>query len=217
MKKDAMTLYLSPRYIGEGFMNFFVNLHKILLFTLFLLLCSLPIVTFGGALIAYNAALRALARDEKFTVREFFQTFRKKIVCGIPYTLIFASIVFLLSLPISQSAVYYISQFCAVLAFCLTMNYPVAAYSLSNVPRLFANSALYALGHLLQTLTVVCVALIVLLVSVYTSEFLAILMFPIFYFVVNRIVLANNAQIEQRQEEQESAELENKLKGDQIS
>ena len=42
-------------------------------------------------------------------------------------------------------------------------------------------------------------------------------MFPIFYFVVNRIVLANNAQIEQRQEERENAELENKLKGDQIS
>ena len=85
------------------------------------------------------------------------------------------------------------------------------------MPRLFANSALYAFGHLLQTLTEVCVALIVLLVAVYTSEFLAILMFPIFYFVVNRIVLANNAQIEQRQEERENAELENKLKGDQIS
>ena len=42
-------------------------------------------------------------------------------------------------------------------------------------------------------------------------------MFPIFYFVVNRIVLANNAQIEQRQEERENAELENNLKGDQIS
>ena len=97
------------------------------------------------------------------------------------------------------------------------MHYPVAAYSQSNVPRLFANSALYAFGHLLQTLTEVCVALIVLLVAVYTSEFLAILMFPIFYFVVNRIVLANNAQIEQRQEERENAELENNLKGDQIS
>ena len=119
MRKDAMTLYLSPRYIGEGFMNFFINLHKVLLFTLFLMLCTLPIVTFGGALIAYNAALRALAQDDKFTVSEFFRVFRKKIVCGIPYTLVFAAVVFLLSLPVSQSAVYYVSNFCAVLAFCL--------------------------------------------------------------------------------------------------
>lgn len=82
MRKDAMTLYLSPRYIGEGFMNFFVNLHKILLFTLFLLLCTLPIVTFGGALIAYNAALRALAQDDKFTVSEFFASFAKRSFAG---------------------------------------------------------------------------------------------------------------------------------------
>lgn len=59
------------------------------------------------------------------------------------------------------------------------------------------------------------IALIFLLIIAYTSEFLLLLFFPVFYFMLNRIVLANNKEIEQRESLNsenisEESEIENK-------
>ena len=219
MKKFSLIdrYYLAPRYIGEGFIVFFTNLHRILLFTLFFILTSVPLITFGASAIAFNAVLRKIADDDKVTVKEYFAVFSKKILCGIPYSVIFCLVVFLLSIPVSAEPMYYVVEFCAVLLFCLTVWYPVAAYSISNVPKLLGYSVIYAFAHLLQLLMLVSLALIFLFIIAYTSEFLLLLFFPVFYYILNRIVLANNAEAEERERSNQNDEVSAEKSGTQIN
>ena len=199
MKFTTDRLYLHPAYLGEGFIHFFINLHRILLFTLLFILTSLPLVTFGASAAAFNGVLRVLAQDAQVKYAEYFRFWKKYFLRGIPYSFVFAAIVFLLSMAVSNTFVYYFSQFCAVMVFCLTVYYPITCNSEKNVARIFAYSAMYAFAHLLQMLMMLSVALIFLLIAAYTSEFLLVLFFPVFYFMLNRIVLANNQEIEQRE------------------
>lgn len=215
MKFITDKLYLHPTYLGEGFLHFFINLHRILLFTLFFILTSVPIITFGASAAAFNGVMREIAQDSQVKVVEYFRLWKQNFWQGIPYSFVFAVVVFLLSLPVSDSPVYYFSQFCAVMAFCLTLYYPITCNSERNIARIFAYSALYAFAHLLQMLMMLSLALIFLLIIAYTSEFLLLLFFPVFYFMLNRIVLANNKEIEQRgnvntENISEESEIENK-------
>lgn len=54
------------------------------------MLCSLPIVTLGGATIAaHDVCMKLAAGEEGYVARDFLASFKKNFKCGIPYGLMF--------------------------------------------------------------------------------------------------------------------------------
>ena len=92
-------LWLSPKFIGEGIAAFFFQLHRILLYSFYALLCSLPVLTAGGAYLALFGQIRRIAEEEKTSSRDYFAAFRRYAAGGIPYGLALAVLILGLSVP----------------------------------------------------------------------------------------------------------------------
>lgn len=77
-------LWLSPKFIGEGIAAFFFQLHRILLYSFYALLCSLPVLTAGGAYLALFGQIRRIAEEEKTSSRDYFAAFRRYAAAAFP-------------------------------------------------------------------------------------------------------------------------------------
>ena len=63
--------------------NFMDTLKNLFLINVCLIICSIPIVTFGAAVVAaYDVTLRMVKNEEGYVTRQFFQAFKANIKQG---------------------------------------------------------------------------------------------------------------------------------------
>lgn len=171
-----------------------------LLFMLFTAVCSLLIVTIGAAFISLVAMIRRLADYDVPKAKDYFLAFREKFRCGLPYSVALILIVVTLSFNYSKYPVLIIAGIMGIIIFTFTMYYPVVACMDNKINSIFRKSVAYVSAHLLQTFMMVSIFYLLCGLVILISEFLILLVYPICYYMICRIVLANNKEIEQEEE-----------------
>lgn len=192
--------YLSPKFIGEGFSVFLFRLHKILLYALYTLLLSIPIVTAGGAHLALFAQIRKLADDENTDSHAYFAAFRSYGVAGIPYGVGLLLLVVGLSVPVVSGTLGFLLTAGCFLLYVLLLFYPAVRTAGYRGKDAVVRSVGYAASHAGETMLLVGLAVIFLFAALYLSEILLLLFYPLTFFVTARIVIANNEEEEKEEE-----------------
>ena len=155
-------LWLSPKFIGEGIAAFFFQLHRILLYSFYALLCSLPVLTAGGAYLALFGQIRRIAEEEKTSSRDYFVAFRRYAAGGIPYGLALAVLILGLSVPAPGGIWGFFQVIGCFLLFTALIFYPpvyVAGYRGGGA---FARAVGYAASHAGETMVILGLAVILL-------------------------------------------------------
>ncbi|MBS6463332.1 MAG: hypothetical protein KH436_00125 [Firmicutes bacterium] len=187
-------LWLSPKFIGEGIAAFFFQLHRILLYSFYALLCSLPVLTAGGAYLALFGQIRRIAEEEKTSSRDYFAAFRRYAAGGIPYGLALAVLILGLSVPAPGGIWGFFQVIGCFLLFTALIFYPpvyVAGYRGGGA---FARAVGYAASHAGETMVILGLAVILLFAALLLSEVLLVLFYPLVFFVTARAVVANNKE-----------------------
>jgi uncharacterized membrane protein YesL len=174
------------------------------LFLLFTLVCSLPLVTLGSSIIALSSTVRQLAEYREVKVLDWFVEFRRTFVRGLPYSflllLLLTSLYTISQLLMISGVVSGLATFSLVgvlLALWLTFWYPYAAYSEPSMKQIFVKALQYGFGHKLDTLAAISVMLIVMVLTSFNDVILIFFLPLAFVFTTCRILVANNAQVDE--------------------
>lgn len=202
--------WATPSYIVDGFFLYIFNIHYVLWLFVQALLFSLPIITIGPAVIALSGGLRSIAEYRKPAVGDFWREFKASVKPGAAYS------AFLILFVISAVCALYVasqetdmavfgsvSLVALILIGVLMLYYPIAAKNEKRVIRLIKLSAAYAAGNMLDTACIISI-LVILAVVLSVHDVIFLCFFPTaLLYAMNRIVVANNKQLD---EEQESTE-----------
>lgn len=163
---------LSPE---GGLYRFMRNLTDLVKINFLLILCSLPIVTFGGAVIAaFDVTMKMAADEEGHVGRQFLQSFRRNFKNGIPYGLFLLGGAYIVWLDFSlfeqlpgNPLALLIAGIVAAFAFILLTLYAFALQARyeNTFLRTLKNSADIAIRYFLRTLgLLILLALEILLI-----------------------------------------------------
>jgi uncharacterized membrane protein YesL len=174
------------------------------LFLLFTLVCSLPLVTLGPSIVALSSTLRQLAEYRNVKVRDWFAEFRRTFTRGLPYgfllLLLLISLYLIFQLMDVSGVVSGLAAFALIgvlLALWLTFWYPYAAYSEPSIKQIFVKAMQYGFGHKLDTLAAISVMLIVMAITFFNDVIMIFFLPLAFVFTTCRILVANNAQADE--------------------
>lgn len=143
--------------------KFLYNLVALVELNFLWLLCSLPIVTLGGATIAaFDVAMKLIGEQEGHVARDFFRSFKRNFKNGIPYgiLLLFCAYVVWLDFslfdqiqgnPMILLVMGIVAAFVFVL--CFLFAFPLQARYDNTLIRTLKNSADIAMKYFVRTLT----------------------------------------------------------------
>lgn len=186
--------------------NFMDTLKNLFLINVCLIICSIPIVTFGAAVVAaYDVTLRMVKNEEGYVTRQFFQAFKANIKQGCILGLITlgcAEVVWLdyqLATKIEDASIFVmifgmVSAF--VFFFSLLYAFPQVARYNNKLSRILKNSFRISMKYIFRTVILVIVLALEVAASMWnmTTLFIAVIIGPAFYiyttsFMANAIFI----------------------------
>lgn len=170
--------------------KFMRNLTDLVTINLLWMLCSLPIVTFGGATIAaFDVTMKMAGDEEGHVAAQFLQAFKANFKNGIPYGLLFLLCGYVVWLDFSlfeqvdgNPMILLIMGIVAAFVFvlCFLFAFPLQARYENTLINTLKNSADIAARYFVRTLTLI----VVLVVEVFlifwntTTMFIGLLIGP---------------------------------------
>lgn len=149
------------------FMRGFTDVFKI---NMLWLLCSLPIVTMGGATIAaFDVMMKMADNEEGYVGRQFIASFKKNWKCGIPYGILFLFCIYVVWLDFSlfeqmedNPMILLIMGIVSAFVFTLSFIYafPLQARYENTLIKTLKNSIDISTRYFLRTLSLVLVIVI---------------------------------------------------------
>lgn len=143
--------------------KFLSNLVSLVEINFLWMLCSLPLVTLGGATIAaYDVCMKLIGGEEGHVVRDFFRSFRRNFRNGIPYGLLLLFCGYVVWLDFSlfnqiegNPMILLVMGILAVFVFilCFLFAFPLQARYENTLIRTLKNSADIAMKYFVRTLT----------------------------------------------------------------
>lgn len=186
--------------------NFMDTLKNLFLINVCLIIFSIPIVTFGAAVVAaYDVTLRMVKNEEGYVTRQFFQAFKANIKQGCILGLITlgcAEVVWLdyqLATKIEDASIFVmifgmVSAF--VFFFSLLYAFPQVARYNNKLSRILKNSFRISMKYIFRTVILVIVLALEIAASMWnmTTLFIAVIIGPAFYiyttsFMANAIFI----------------------------
>jgi len=173
--------------------NFMDTLKNLFLINVCLIIFSVPIVTFGAAVVAaYDVTLRMVKNEEGYVTRQFFQAFKANIKQGCILGLITlgcAEVVWLdyqLATKIEDASIFVmifgmVSAF--VFFFSLLYAFPQVARYNNKLSRILKNSFRISMKYIFRTVILVIVLALEVAASMWnmTTLFIAVIIGPAFY------------------------------------
>lgn len=173
--------------------NFMDTLKNLFLINVCLILCSIPIVTFGAAVVAaYDVALRMVKNEEGYVMKQFFQAFKANLKQGCILGLItlgcmevlwldYQLVTKLDDVSIFVIMIGIVSAF--IFFFSLLYAYPQVARYNNKLPRILKNSFRISMKYIFRTVILVVVLALEIAASMWnmTTLFIAVLIGPAFY------------------------------------
>lgn len=173
--------------------NFMDTLKNLFLINVCLIIFSIPIVTFGAAVVAaYDVTLRMVKNEEGYVTRQFFQAFKANIKQGCILGLITlgcAEVVWLdyqLATKIEDASIFVmifgmVSAF--VFFFSLLYAFPQVARYNNKLSRILKNSFRISMKYIFKTVILVIVLALEVAASMWnmTTLFIAVIIGPAFY------------------------------------
>lgn len=173
--------------------NFMDTLKNLFLINVCLIIFSIPIVTFGAAVVAaYDVTLRMVKNEEGYVTRQFFQAFKANIKQGCILGLITlgcAEVVWLdyqLATKIEDASIFVmifgmVSAF--VFFFSLLYAFPQVARYNNKLSRILKNSFRISMKYIFRTVILVIVLALEVAASMWnmTTLFIAVIIGPAFY------------------------------------
>jgi len=203
MSKIKHKLYLRLPYIKDGFLNLFFNIHIVILLGVISTILFFGIITSGPAVIALGASMRKIAQNDKTNLKYYFKIFKEKFIFGVFFTIPLFLVVISLLVKFNDENLKLISQIGTMLMICFFIYYPIASLSENKILIVIKNSFYYLINHILQTIFAISFLYLLLIGIAYTSQLLIILFLPFSLYILNRIILANNIEIDLQEERQE--------------
>ena len=164
------------KYFGpdSAFYKFMQTLTDLLKINFLWILCSLPIVTLGGATIAaFDVAMKMAAGEEGHVGRQFLAAFKANFKCGIPYGLLLLLCAYVLWLDFSlfnqiegNPMILLVMGILAAFVFvwCFLFAFALQARYENTLIRTLKNSADICTKFFIRTLTLIIVLFLEVLV-----------------------------------------------------
>lgn len=203
MNKINHKLYLRLPYIKDGLLNLFFNIHIVILLGVITTILFFGIITAGPAIIALGASMRKIAQNDKMNFKYYFKIFKEKFIFGMFFDIPLFLVIISLSIEFNDNNLKLLSQIGTMLMICFFLYFPIASLRENKIQLVIKNSFYYLINHLLQTIFVIGFLYLLLIGIAYTSQLLIILFLPFGLYVLNRIILANNIEIDLQEERQE--------------
>lgn len=156
--------------VDGGLYKFMRGLTDVFKINILWLVCSLPIVTMGGATIAAFDVMMKMADDEEgYVGRQFISSFKKNWKCGIPYGILFLLCMYVVWLDFSlfeqmegNPIILLIMGIIAAFVFILSFIYafPLQARYENTLIKTLKNSVDIATRYFLRTLSLILVLFI---------------------------------------------------------
>lgn len=189
--------------------NFMDTLKNLFLINVCLIICSIPVVTFGAAVVAaYDVALRMVKNEEGYVTKQFFKAFKANIkqgsILGI-ITLVCAEVLYLdyqIVTKVEDVSILIIifgivSAF--VFFFSLLYAYPQVARYDNKLPKILRNSFRISMKYIFRTIVLVVVLALEVVAGLWnmTTVFIAVLIGPaVFIYTTSHMANAIFADIE---------------------
>lgn len=176
--------------VDGGIYKFMRSLTDVFKINMLWLLCSLPLVTLGGATIAAFDVMMKMADDEEgYVGRQFIASFKKNWKCGIPYglLLIFCSYIVWLDFSLFEQIegnpiILLIMGMIAAFVFTISFLYAFALQARyeNTLINTLRNSADISMRYILRTLSLIFVLAIELVIIFWNpvTFFIGILIGP---------------------------------------
>ena len=176
--------------IDSPLYKFMTTLTNIFLLNLCVVIGSLPIVTIGASVVAgYDVALRMVANEEGYVVRQFIKAYKSNLKQGIPLGLIALVCAYVIYLDteiirkvenISVIFIMFAMISGALFLFSLLYAFPLTARYENTLMRMLKNSFRISMKYFVRTLALLILLAVEVLAFLwnYTTLFIGILLGP---------------------------------------
>lgn len=187
--------------IDGGFFRFMTKVADFIIITFFTILCSLPLVTIGPALVAlFYVALKLVKDEEGYIARSYFKAFKDNFVQSFLASLIMFGFAMLMYATMNISYGWAITEggifpriiwflqlgVCIVLIATTVYLFPLIARFSNNVVAQIKNSMLMAVKHIPQTVVMLVMDGLLL---IYTLDY------PVLWFMDVALIAFMNSYI----------------------